>query len=119
MVYAEKTKASKSAGFYFTQPDNAVMFDAVLTQTAKVVYCALLKHVRKGTQKCQLYVGTIAEEVERSERTVRRCLSELCNRGVIIRLMRYGSRRNQLASVFVIVGKNAACYAECVISNLL
>ncbi len=26
--------------------------------------------------------------------------------------MRYGSRRNQLASVFVIVGKNAACYAE-------
>ena len=29
-----KVMATKNTGFYFTQPDNAVMFDAVLTQTA-------------------------------------------------------------------------------------
>ena len=96
--------------FYFTQPDNVVMFDEFLSQTAKVVYCNLLSHVKKGTNKCKLYISTISEEVKRSVRTVRRALSQLCERGVIVRLMQYGNKRNQLASLFVIIGKNAACY---------
>ncbi len=105
------TKISEiHSGFYFTQPDNVVMFDEVLSQTAKVVYCNLLSHVKKGTNRCKLYISTIAEEVKRSVRTVRRALSQLCERGVIVRLMQYGNKRNQLASLFVIIGKNAACY---------
>ncbi len=105
------TKISEiHSGFYFTQPDNVVMFDEVLSQTAKVVYCNLLSHVKKGTNKCKLYISTIAEEVKRSVRTVRRALSQLCERGVIVRLMQYGNKQNQLASLFVIIGKNAACY---------
>ena len=88
------------------------MFDEVLSQTAKVVYCNLLSHVKKGTNKCKLYISTIAEEVKRSVRTVRRALSQLCERGVIVRLMQYGNKQNQLASLFVIIGKNAACYQE-------
>ena len=99
-------------GFYFTQPDNVVMFDDVLSQTAKVVYCNLLSHVKKGTNRCKLYISTIAEEVKRSVRTVRRALSQLCERGVIVRLMQYGNKQNQLASLFVIIGKNAACYQD-------
>ena len=99
-------------GFYFTQPDNVVMFDEVLSQTAKVVYCNLLSHVRKGTNRCKLYISTIAEEVKKSVRTVRRALSQLCERGVIVRLMQYGNKQNQLASLFVIIGKNAACYQD-------
>ena len=91
-------------GFYFTQPDNVVMFDDVLSQTAKVVYCNLLSHVKKGTNRCKLYISTIAEE--------RRALSQLCERGVIVRLMQYGNKQNQLASLFVIIGKNAACYQD-------
>ena len=79
-------------GFYFTQPDNVVMFDEVLSQTAKVIYCNLLSHVKKGTNKCKLYISTIAEEVKRSVRTVRRALSQLCERGVIVRLMQYGNK---------------------------
>ena len=98
------------SGFYFTQPDNVVMFDEVLSQTAKVVYCNLLSHVKKGTNRCKLYISTIAEEVKKSVRTVRRALSQLCERGVIVRLMQYGNKQNQLASLFVIIGKNAACY---------
>ena len=105
------TKISEVSGvFYFTQPDNVVMFDEVLSQTAKVVYCNLLSHVKKGTNRCKLYISTIAEEVKRSVRTVRRALSQLCERGVIVRLMQYGNKQNQLASLFVIIGKNAACY---------
>ena len=79
-------------GFYFTQPDKVVMFDEVLSQTAKVVYCNLLSHVKKGTNRCKLYISTIAEEVKRSVRTVRRALSQLCERGVIVRLMQYGNK---------------------------
>ena len=104
------TSLEVRGGFYFTQPDNVVMFDEVLSQTAKVVYCNLLSHVRKGTNKCKLYISTIAEEVKKSVRTVRRALSQLCERGVIVRLMQYGNKQNQLASLFVIIGKNAACY---------
>ncbi|MBR1438722.1 MAG: helix-turn-helix domain-containing protein [Synergistaceae bacterium] len=107
------TKISEiHSGFYFIQPDNVVMFDEVLSQTAKVVYCNLLSHVKKGTNKCKLYISTIAEEVKRSVRTVRRALSQLCERGVIVRLLQYGNKQNQLASLFVIIGKNAACYQD-------
>ena len=106
------TRLEAHNGFYFTQPDNVVMFDEVLSQTAKVVYCNLLSHVKKGTNKCKLYISTIAEEVKKSVRTVRRALSQLCERGVIMRLMQYGNKQNQLASLFVIIGKNAACYQE-------
>ena len=98
--------------FYFTQPDNVVMFDETLSQTAKVVYCNLLSHVKKGTNRCKLYISTIAEEVKRSVRTVRRALSQLCERGIIVRFMQYGNKQNQLASLFVIIGKNAACYQD-------
>ena len=110
MITTVATKPEIRSGFYFTQPDNVVMFDEVLSQTAKVVYCNLLSHVKKGTNRCKLYISTIAEEVKRSVRTVRRALSQLCERGVIVRLMQYGNKQNQLASVFVIIGKNAACY---------
>ena len=110
MVATVATRLEIHNGFYFTQPDNVVMFDEVLSQTAKVVYCNLLSHVKKGTNRCKLYISTIAEEVKKSVRTVRRALSQLCERGVIVRLMQYGNKQNQLASLFVIIGKNAACY---------
>ena len=112
MVATVATRLEIHNGFYFTQPDNVVMFDEVLSQTAKVVYCNLLSHVKKGTNRCKLYISTIAEEVKRSVRTVRRALSQLCERGVIVRLMQYGNKQNQLASLFVIIGKNAACYQD-------
>ena len=112
MVATVATKLEIHGGFYFTQPDNVVMFDETLSQTAKVVYCNLLSHVKKGTNRCKLYISTIAEEVKRSVRTVRRALSQLCERGVIVRLMQYGNKQNQLASLFVIIGKNAACYQD-------
>ena len=112
MVATVATRLEIRGGFYFTQPDNVVMFDETLSQTAKVVYCNLLSHVKKGTNRCKLYISTIAEEVKRSVRTVRRALSQLCERGVIVRLMQYGNKQNQLASLFVIIGKNAACYQD-------
>ena len=112
MVATVATKLEIHGGFYFTQPDNVVMFDETLSQTAKVVYCNLLSHVKKGTNRCKLYISTIAEEVKRSVRTVRRALSQLCERGIIVRFMQYGNKQNQLASLFVIIGKNAACYQD-------
>ncbi|MBQ9264493.1 MAG: hypothetical protein IJ189_09880, partial [Clostridia bacterium] len=66
MVATVATKLEIHGGFYFTQPDNVVMFDETLSQTAKVVYCNLLSHVKKGTNRCKLYISTIAEEVKRS-----------------------------------------------------
>ena len=63
MVATVATRLEIRGGFYFTQPDNVVMFDEVLSQTAKVVYCNLLSHVKKGTNRCKLYISTIAEEV--------------------------------------------------------
>ena len=92
MVTTVATRLEIRGGFYFTQPDNVVMFDETLSQTAKVVYCNLLSHVKKGTNRCKLYISTIAEEVKRSVRTVRRALSQLCERGVIVRLMQYGNK---------------------------
>ena len=112
MVTTVATTMKIRGVFYFTQPDNVVMFDETLSQTAKVVYCNLLSHVKKGTNRCKLYISTSAEEVKRSARTVRRALSQLCERGVIVRLMQYGNKQNQLASLFVIIGKNAACYQD-------
>ena len=105
-------QATTKKGFYFTQPDNLVMFDETLSQTAKVVYCSLLSHVRKGTNKCKLFISTIAEETKRSVRTVRRALSQLCAKGIIVRIMQYGNHKNQLASLFIIIGRNAACYKD-------
>ena len=113
MTQTKAVKAVKPAkGFYFTQPENVVMFDEALSQTSKVIYCSLLRHVRKGTNQCKLLVATIAGEINRSVRTVRRGLKQLCERGVICRLMQYGSNKNQLASIFVIIGNHAACYQD-------
>ena len=111
-IVTAKNKPAVKQGFYYTQPDNVVMFDNAISQTAKVVYCALLNHVKKGTNRCKLYVSTIAKEINKSTRTVRRVLTQLCERGIIIRLMQYGSNKNQLASLFIIVGRNAACYRQ-------
>ena len=59
--------------FYFTQPENAVMFDK---ETAKVVYRALLNH----THECALYVKTLAEEVSRSVHMSIKILHQELNR---------------------------------------
>ena len=111
-IVATKNRPTAKQGFYYTQLDNVVMFDNSISQTAKVVYCALLNHVKKGTNRCKLYISTIAKEINKSTRTVRRVLTQLCERGIIIRLMQYGSNKNQLASLFIIVGRNAACYRQ-------
>ena len=97
--------------FYFTQPENAVMFDNELTSTAKVVYCSLLNHMNKKTRQCRLYVNTIAEEVSRSVRTVQRSLSQLIKKKLVIRTEIYGADGRNLASLFTVVGCSAQQYA--------
>ena len=90
--------------FYFTQPENAVMFAEDLSQTAKVVYCALLDHMDKKTKRCTLYVASIAAKVHRTVRTVQRSLNQLINKNLIIRTERYGSDGRNLASMFTVLG---------------
>ena len=52
------TKISEiHSDFYFTQPDNVVMFDKILSQTAKVVYCNLLSHVKKVINTCKVFIA--------------------------------------------------------------
>ena len=90
--------------FYFTQPENAVMFAEDLSQTAKVVYCALLDHMDKKTKRCTLYVASIAAKVHRTVRTVQRSLNQLIKKNLIIRTERYGSDGRNLASMFTVLG---------------
>ena len=94
----------KQNKFYFTQPENAVMFAEDLSQTAKVVYCALLDHMDKKTKRCTLYVASIAAKVHRTVRTVQRSLNQLINKNLIIRTERYGSDGRNLASMFTVLG---------------
>ena len=98
-------------GFKFTKPENVVMFDNDITSTAKVVYCAILKHVNMKTKKCNLYVKTLAQEVSRSVRTVQRSLAQLIEKKLIIRTERYGADGRNLASSFTVTGPSSGFYS--------
>lgn len=91
--------------FYFTQPENAVMFDKEISSTAKIVYCAILKFANVKTRKCNIFMKTLAEEVGRSVRTVQRVLKQLIEKGLIIRTERYGIDGGNIASSFEIAGQ--------------
>ncbi|MBQ9420074.1 MAG: helix-turn-helix domain-containing protein [Synergistaceae bacterium] len=89
--------------YTFTQPRNSVMFDTSLPSTAKVVYCAILKHVDSETKKCNLYMKTLAQEVGRSIRTIQRALNLLIGKGLIIRRERFGRDGGNVASSFTVI----------------
>lgn len=109
----KRQSATTENGFKFTQPENVVMFDNDITSTAKVVYCAILKHVNMKTKKCNLYVKTLAQEVSRSVRTVQRSLAQLIEKKLIIRTERYGADGRNLASSFTVTGpSNESAEAE-------
>ncbi|MBR6902125.1 MAG: helix-turn-helix domain-containing protein [Synergistaceae bacterium] len=101
-------------GFYFTQPENVVMFDKEITATAKIVYCAILKHINVKTRECSLYLKTLAEEVGRSVRTVQRSLAQLIEKKLIIRTERYGADGRNIASNFKVTlcPETEACVPE-------
>ena len=107
----EKQSPTTEKGFKFTKPENVVMFDNDITSTAKVVYCAIMKHMNSKTRKCNLYVKTIAQEVSRSVRTVQRSLTQLINKNLIIRTERYGADGRNLASCFTVTGPSSGFYS--------
>lgn len=103
MAYKEKKFNKDNEKFYFTQPENAVMFDKEISSTAKVVYCAILKYANVKTRQCALFLKTLAQEVGRSIRTIQRALKQLIEKGFIIRTERYGIDGGNIASNFEVI----------------
>ena len=101
--------------FCFAKLDINVARDGSFKGAAKSVYMTLTSHADNNTRKCFLKVKTIAKESGYCERTVRNALHKLESWGLIEiteQFIQEGSGRQQINSIYTLIGNEAACYHE-------
>ncbi len=108
---SEATKTTK-AKFFYSQPDNAVLYDKTLCKTAYQLYNILVEMSNKKTNQVFTKVSTLAERLGRSTRTVRIHLATLVKAGIIDRKKRKSpsNPKKNISSLFTIIGRFAPRY---------
>ena len=104
------------ARFLYSQPDNALLYDIELPQTAYRLYNILVDIADKVTHQVTIKVSSLAKKLNRSKDTARRLLSLLVRVGAIERIF-HKSKLNpkvNTASTFVIIGRHAKRYENSV-----
>ena len=92
---------------------NVIALDTDLNGTPLKLYLALQAIAGLDTRQVTVYVKTLAEKINRTPSTVRRCLKTLIELGLVERILRkseHDSRMN-LASIFIVHSIDAARYA--------
>ena len=92
---------------------NVIALDTDLNGTPLKLYLALQAIAGLDTRQVTVYVKTLAEKINRTPSTVRRCLKTLIELGLVERILRkseHDSRMN-LASIFIVHSIDATRYA--------
>ena len=98
--------------FLYSQPDNAVLYDIQLPQTAYRLYNILADMSDRKTRKVTAYVATLAKRLNRSVMTTRRTLGLLVNFRIIEREFNKSphNAKMNLASTYTVRGRLAERY---------
>ena len=100
-----KTKVNQ-----FIKAELKVTFDTELTRNGVAVYHALTRYMDAETHLAIVRTQKTADTIGRSRQTVRRGLSELIEKGIVIREYRYASDGHQVCSAYYIIGADAERY---------
>ena len=107
--------------FSFAKLDINVARDGSFKGAAKSVYMTLSSHADNNNRKCFLKVKTIAKESGYCERTVRNALHKLKSWGLIEiteQFINCENGRQQINSVYTLIGNEAACYQEYAVGEI-
>ena len=98
--------------FYYSQPDNAVLYDKALPKTTYQLYNILDEMSHKKTHQVTVRVSVLADRLGRSTITTRRHLSLLVKFGIIIRVFNKDTSNPKLnlPSTFIVLGRFAKRY---------
>ena len=99
--------------FWFTCVDTDVLRDKKLSGTSRLVFAILCSYANFNTRSCFPKIKTLAEDAGFSERTIQKALSELEERGVLKRVVRYRKEDGaQISSEYLLYGFHASCYEQ-------
>lgn len=83
-----------------TYIDNKIFYDSNVTPTEKNLYCVIASACYENKTECYPSQQTLSKAINRSVRTVQRCLKNLATYGYI-----KIKRRGSISNVYTIVGK--------------
>ena len=116
-MYTQSAKKSNTATttkkkFFYSQPDNAVIFDTEIRKTAKDLYHILVAKANIQTHEVYISIKELAQLLDRAESTTQRKLRELQQHGIISIIHRKSPHNNKwnLINCFVIHGRHAPKY---------
>ena len=95
----------------YTQTHNAVMFDKILKPPVYKLYCILTSHMDKKTRITKRHAKTLADEMDRSVRSIERYTRVLIKAGIVERRYCFSKHTGkQLANEYLVIGGYAKRY---------
>ena len=107
-----KGTSTRNSKFYYSKPDNVVLEDTDLHSTQYRVYNLLVRLAHTENNSIAVKIKTLAKLMDCSVRTIQYALKKLIEKGIITRIFRHApyDPKMNLASLFIIHGRNASCY---------